>query len=60
MGRTGICQVKLSNTIYNIHTYFLDKATNSYNNLECNNIFFWVPFHTFNLYSRRIIIIKLI
>lgn len=38
MGRTETYRFEPSDTIYEIHIYFIDKTTNTRNNLECNNI----------------------
>ncbi len=42
MGCTERCQIELSNEIYNIHAYFINKAINAYNNSECNNSLFLI------------------
>lgn len=43
---TGTRRIDLSDKIYEIYAYFIDRATNARNNSECNNIIFliWVPF----------------
>lgn len=40
MGRTGRYWIEPSGAIRKIYVYFIDKATNAYNNLKYNNIFF--------------------
>lgn len=57
--RIRICQIETSNRIYEIYTYFIDRTTNTCNNLEYNNIIFLfrVPSsYGLNLFGRRIIV----
>lgn len=60
MSRTGTRPLELNNTIYEIYTYSIDRATNAWNNSKYNNIIFltWVPSHALNLYSSKMIVIK--
>ena len=50
-------QIELSDPIYEIYAYFINKVTNACNNLECNNIIFLILMpgsHILNLYNGKI------
>ena len=59
LGRIGIYRIEPSNTIYKMHAYFINRATNACNNSECNNIIFLIrvpSLYAMNLHNGRMIV----